>query len=335
MIPRRDFLKSMAAVTSSLMLPAGLTANSSTTRDKWGSLLPQRMLGKTGVPVTMLGVGGFHVGWTLEKDAQEVIEAAIEGGIRFFDTAESYQKGESERRYGKYLVPKYRDEVYIMTKTTSRTAEGAMEHLEGSLKRMNCDYVDLWQIHSVRDPNDVDNRLDQGVLKVLEKAQAQGKVKHIGFTGHANPYAHKWMLEMTKGEDPMQTIQMPINCIDPHFYSFMENALPESVKRNYGIIAMKTLADGRFFAEKKRLDQVQWTSDDPLVPNHITIKEALDFAWSMPVSTLVTGAENADMLKEKIEYAKAFVEMTETDRAALLDRTEALAGNAVEYYKRV
>ncbi|MBE9517061.1 MAG: aldo/keto reductase, partial [Bacteroidetes bacterium] len=115
---RRDFLKQMAMLTGSLMLPVSSFAGSN--KDKWGEILPLRTLGKTGEKVTMLGLGGYHVGWTTEKDAREVIEKAMEGGIRFFDTAESYGKGGSEIRYGKYLVPKYRDDIFIMSKSTAK-----------------------------------------------------------------------------------------------------------------------------------------------------------------------------------------------------------------------
>jgi len=332
---RRKFLQSLAALTSGLMLPANSFGRVFENTDKWGSILPLRKLGKTGVETTMLGLGGFHVGWTTEKDAQEVIESAMEGGIRFFDTAESYDKGGSETRYGKYLVPKYRDEVFIMTKSTASTGQLAMEHLEGSLKRMKCDYIDLWQVHSLRTPDDVEERLNNEVLEVFEKAKAQGKVKHIGFTGHQNPYAHKWMLEKTKENDPFETIQMPINAIDQHYYSFIENVLPEALKRDFGVLAMKTLSDGRFFPEKKRLDRIQWTSDDPVVPNYLSIKEALYYVWSLPVSVLITGAENKSLLEEKIQLAKDFVALTEEDRLAILSKTEKVEGNKVEYYKKV
>ncbi len=303
--------------------------------DKWGQILPLRMLGKTGQEVTMLGLGGYHVGWTTEKDAQEVIETAMAGGVRFFDTAESYDKGGSEARYGKYLVPKYRDEVFIMTKSTAKNGKLALEHLEGSLQRMGCDYVDLWQVHSLRTPADVDERVENEILEVFEKAKAQGKVKHIGFTGHQNPFAHQRMLEQTASKDLFETLQMPINVIDSYFHSFIENVLPIALERNFGILAMKTLSDGRFFGEKKMNEKLIWTSDDPLIPNHISVEEALYFVWSLPVSVLITGAENKMMLQEKIDMANSFVKYSQADRINLLERVHDKAGASIEYYKRV
>jgi predicted aldo/keto reductase-like oxidoreductase len=222
-----------------------------------------------------------------------------------------------------------------MTKSTARDGKTAKEHLEGSLKRMNCDYIDLWQIHSIRTPEDVDNRLENEVLDVFEKAKDEGKVRHIGFTGHRNPYAHKQMLDRTKSNNSFATVQMPVNVIDPHWYSFTENVLKESLNRNLGILAMKTLSDGRFFAEKRRLDKIQYTTENPIIPDAISIKDALYYVWSLPVSVLITGAENKTLLEEKIELAKNFTALSEEQRTSLVDRVAEYAGNKVEYYKKV
>lgn len=330
---RREFIKQLAVLSGSLMLPVSVMG--ATKSDKWGEILPLRKLGKTGESVTMLGLGGYHVGWTTEKDAQEVIEKAIEGGVRFFDTAESYGNGESETRYGKYLVPRYRNDVFIMSKSTAKNAATAKQHLEGTLKRLKCDYLDLWQVHSLETPEDVDNRIKDGVLDVFEKAKAEGKVKHIGFTGHQNPFAHKRMLEKTSGKSIFETVQMPVNVIDSHFHSFIKNVFPSAIDGGFGILAMKSLSDGRFFGEKKVLDKIQWKSEDPLVPNTVSVKEALYFVWSLPVSVLITGAENKELIGEKIELAKNFVKISESERFELLNRVLAKAGNNVEYYKKV
>lgn len=330
---RRIFLKKLALLTGSLLLPVGSFAGSR--KDKWGKILPMRKLGKTGEHVTMLGLGGFHVGWTTEKDAQEVIETAIEGGIRFFDTAESYDNGGSETRYGKYLVPNYRDEVFIMSKSTAQDGATAKKHLEGSLSRLNCDYLDLWQVHSLKTPEDVDNRIENEILDVFHKAKDEGKVKHIGFTGHQNPFAHKHMFGKTLNHDIFETVQMPVNVIDSHFHSFIENVLPLALERNFGVLAMKTLSDGRFFKEKKRLDKIQWESNDPLIPNYISVKEALYFVWSLPVSVLITGAENKELLDEKIGLANKFSEISEMERSTLIAKVFEKAGNQIEYYKKV
>ncbi len=150
-----------------------------------------------------------------------------------------------------------RDNVFIMSKSTATDDITAKKHLEGTLKRLKCDYIDLWQVHSLETPDDTDNRIRNRVLEVFEKAKAEGKVKHIGFTGHQNPFAHKQMLDRTADNDIFETMQMPVNIIDPHFHSFIKNVMPIAVKRNFGILAMKTLSDGRFFKEKKVLNEIR------------------------------------------------------------------------------
>lgn len=335
---RREFLRQLAVLTASVMVPFAESCSAGgKNRDRIGEILPLRKLGKTGQDVTMLGLGGYHIGWTTEKDAQETIEAALEGGIRFFDTAESYGPHTSEERYGKYLVPEYRDLIFLMTKTYSTDARTAREHLEGSLSRLKADYLDLWQIHSVQTPEDVDTRLENGVLDVVIEAKKSGKVKHIGFTGHQNPQAHLRMLERLRDHDVLETVQMPVNPVDAAFHaSFVREVIPEASARNYGILAMKTLADGRFFANKHMLDEKVWETDNPVVPGKAKVSDIFNFAWSLPISVLITGAENKSFITEKIGYAKQFVTMSASDRDKIISSlTDIAAEKKVEYYKEV
>lgn len=330
MADRRMFLKSLAGVTAGLSLSCVSQANISV-KDRLGEVLPKRKLGRTNEYVTMLGTGGYHVGWTTERDAQEVIEASLEGGVRFFDTAESYADGTSETRYGKYLTPKYRDLIFLMSKSTGRDAKTVKEHLEGTLRRLKTDQLDLFQVHAISTPEDVDSRIQLGVLEVLLKAKEDGKIKYLGFTGHQNPFAHARMLEKTKESDIFDTVLMPVNVLDQTYFSFTENVLPKALDRNMGILAIKSLADGRFFAKN---EQAGWTSDDPLIPNYLSIKEAMHFVWSLPVSVLISGNENATFMREKIALARSFSKLSEEQRTALIDKvsTIALTGK-VEYYK--
>ncbi len=247
MADRRTFLKSIAGATAGFTLASTASA-ANPESDRLGEILPKRKLGRTNEYVTMLGTGGYHIGWTTERDAQEVIEASLEGGVRFFDTAESYGPGTSEIRYGKYLTPKYRDLVFLMSKTMGRDAKTVSRHLEETLQRLNTDYLDLYQVHSVFTPDDVDKRIQNGVLEVLQKAKEDGKIRHIGFTGHQNPNAHARMLEQTREIDIFDTILMPVNVLDQSYFSFTNNVLPAALNRNLGILAIKSLADGRFFA---------------------------------------------------------------------------------------
>jgi len=327
---RRSILKTLAALTAGLLVPSkGISSDLFSPGDRIGELLPLRLLGKTGEKVTMLGLGGAHVARCDEKTAEALIERAIEGGIRFFDTAYSYGNGESEERYGKYLVPKYRDISYIMTKTTAESGKDALEEFERSLKRMKLDYVDLWQIHSIRNPQDVDTRLEQEVLEVFRKAKESGKARHIGFTGHTDFNAHKRMLERT---NILETCQMPINCFDPNYKSFINNVLPTLVDQQLGILAMKTLSNGGFFGGTSHYEG----GDNPkIIPNVVSVREAIHFVWSLPISTLITGANDVEMLQEKIDLAKSFKKMDEKSRMDLVDRVgnAVLEGAKVEFYK--
>ena len=327
---RRTFLKTLAALTAGIMVPyKDFAGNIVLPSDRFGELLPMRKLGNTGIDVTMLGLGGAHIGRATEKMAEDLIEAAIEGGIRFFDNAEMYNSGLAETRYGKYLVPKYRDISFIMTKTTGKDAKTVREHLEGSLKRMKTDYVDLYQIHSVNSPADVDSRIEEGVLEEVLKAKESGKVKYIGFTGHRDYKAHQRVLEQT---DVLQTCQMPINCFDPNYKSFINNVMPTLTERNMGILAMKTLSNGGFFGGTRHFHGGE---NPKIVPNVVTVEEALHFVWSLPVSTIITGPDDVPMLEEKITLAKSFKFMEETDRIALVDRVAkgGFDGKLVEFYK--
>ena len=330
MADRRMFLKSLAGATAGLAL-AG-PAKGADDRDRLGEVLPKRKLGRTNQYVTMLCTGGYHVGWTTERDAQEVIEAALEGGVRFFDTAESYADGTSETRYGKYLTPKYRDLIFLMSKSTGKDAKTVKEHLEGTLRRLKTDHLDLYQVHAISTPEDVDNRIQLGVLDVLLKAKEDGKIKYLGFTGHQNPFAHARMLERTKESDIFDTVLMPVNVLDQTYFSFTENIMPKALDRNMGILAIKSLADGRFFAKK---EQAGWTTDDPIIPNYLSIKEAMHFVWSLPVSVLISGNENATFMREKIALARSFSKLTEGQKLSLIDKVKhiALTGK-VEYFKK-
>ncbi len=286
--------------------------------------------------MTCLGLGGYHIGWMdSETQVQAVIEKALEVGVRFFDTAESYGKGRSEERYGRYLIPRYRDDIYLMTKTQAKDADTAREHLHGSLSRLKTDHIDLWQIHALETPDDADSRLAKGVLEEALKAQQAGKVYRIGFTGHASPYAHTRMLENKAVHDACTCCQFPINPVDAaSTHSFTEQVIPKLLEADMGILAMKTLADGRFFASKEMNGEVKWTSRKPVIPNALSMEECILFALSMPITVLITGAEKPEYVEEKAAMARRFSTLSSAHRLALVEKVAAFAKEGeVEYYK--
>lgn len=329
MIDRRAFLKSLAGLTTGIILSSSSVDGQETkpTKDRLGTLLPLRKLGKTGIAVTMLGVGGWHIGEMSETEAQKTIETALAGGVRFFDSAESYQRGGSETRLGKLLVPKYRDEVFLMSKTTARDANGARKHLEGSLKRLNTDQLDLWQVHAVRNPDDVDARIANGIFDVMMEAKKSGKTRFIGFTGHTSPSAHKRVMEKS---DIFDACQLPVNIADISYESFIEGVIPTLVEKEIGVIGMKSLANGGFFGGTRH---GKHGPNPRVVPNRVSIEEAIRFVWAFPVSTLVTGPDDAKQMQEKIDIAKKYTGMNEEERKKLIDKVADMAGTTVEFYK--
>ncbi len=314
-ITRRELLQRLALLTGATFVPwRAFGALEPASSDKLGPVLPYRTLGRTGLKVTMLAVGGSHIGRPSESVAQAVVEAAIENGIRTFDTAQLYQNGGSEERYGKFLTPKYREHVLIFTKTMAEDAATARSHLEGSLRRMKTDYVDLWQLHDIRTIDKANIRVP-GVLDVMLKAKAEGKVRHIGFTGHGSWKTHAHVLELT---DAFETCLMPINIADSSYESFTLNILPILVQRNMGAMAMKTLAaDG--------LTGGRGGAGPHVIPDRLSVNEALRYVWSLPVSTLVSGMASVAHLKANVASARSFVAMSEPERQALIAKVADVA----------
>ena len=340
MLDRRLFLKSMMGATAGLTLgrPFAHGQNDTTEppADRLGQTLPLRKLGRTGESVTMLGFGGSHMiaDGKSSKESQALIETAIEEGIRFFDTAQQYGRGLSERRMGEFLTPKYRDVIYLMTKTQATDAARARRDMDQCRKRLNVDTIDLMQLHHLHSPEDVDRRVDNGVVDVLLEAREQGKIRHLGFTGHDTPRAHLRMFErldaMGVGFDASQ---FPVNVVDPGYESFIENVMPQMTQRTYGVLAMKTLAYGHIVGK-----HTGWTRRDRLVapdivPGRMSLAEALGFVWSLPVASLISGMDEPELIRENAKLAREFRVLDERQRLALIDKAAEFAGPNIEFYK--
>ena len=310
-----------------------IAAATSSRSDRLGKLLPLRMLGSSGPAVTNLGVGGAHVGSASEKDAQAIIEKALEEGVRFFDNAPFYSGGKAEERYGNFLTPKYRDVSFIMTKTMARNRETALKDLDNSLSRLKTDYVDLWQMHSLENPRDVEDRVQNGVLDAFLEAQKKGKVKHIGFTGHSSYKAHLKMLEEIKKRGvKMTSSQMPVNPADPHFESFVTHVVPKCVEAGIGVLAMKTLADGRFFGGNRGWGRTH-VSVKPIVPEVLSVEDVFGFVWSLPITTLVSGMESVQQVSQNTAIARKTWNWNQTERQKRIDAVASIAGPDLEFYK--
>jgi len=335
---RREFIKKAGAAAALTMLmdwAMGMTES-----DRLGDILPQRQLIRNGEKVTTFCLGGYHLGLTdVPKEAQQMIERSLELGIRFFDNARGYNKGRSEEYMGKFLTPKYRKDVFLMTKAPAKTGDGVRKMLDDSLKALNTDYLDLWQIHALGSPEDVDDRINAGVLDAFLEAKEKGKTRYIGFTGHQNPVMVLHFLEfLDKRGLELDTCQMPLNVCDPSFESFEKHALPALLEKEYGVIAMKTMAGGSMMGG--RIDTTPQdiaTKDIPDVVglSDLTLANLHQYVYSLPVSSLCSGNRFLYELDENVAVLKNLKELSESDKQKLVAMAKPYAGMIVENYKRV
>ena len=314
---RREFLQSMVAATgattlinSGISAPLGMQGS-----DKLGTRLPMRPLGKTGEFVTLLGLGGYHMAVGSERDSQQLIEAALEEGIRFFDCAVKYHRGVSETRYGQFLTPKYRDDVYLMTKCDTRDPEiPAQQQLEDSLRRMNTDYVDLWMVHTIIDEEDAEKRVNE-MFEVAQKAKAEGKIRHFGFSGHKATEAHLKALQTLGKEADVALMPMSPNDFVSDD-SFIINVLPKLVENGTAPLAMKTMNAGQF-------NRIHGGKN--AVPERISLEEHQWFTLSLPISTWISGIQTLEQVRENANIARRFTKLSEKDRLSIADKVSDMA----------
>jgi predicted aldo/keto reductase-like oxidoreductase len=281
--------------------------------------MPRRALGRTGVDVSVLGLGGSHLGEAKsEREAVRIVHEAIDAGLNFMDNAWEYHDGRSEEWMGKALDGGRRHKVFLMSKVCShgRDRKTAMRQLKESLRRLKTDYLDLWQIHEVIYDNDPELHFARGgVIEALEEARERGLVRFIGFTGHKDPMIH---LKMLAHNYPFDTCQLPLNCFDATFRSFERQVLPELNRRGIAAIGMKSLGgDG-----------------DPIKKRAVTVTEALRYAMSLPVATIVSGIDSLKVLRQNLRIACGFTPMTTEEMQALRTRCAAAAADGhFELYK--
>ena len=274
--------------------------------------MPARTLGRTGVEVSLIGLGGWHLGFKhIDDDLSiRIIRTAVDNGINFMDNCWDYNEGASEIRMGKALRDGYRERVFLMTKIDGRTKEEAAKQLDESLRRLQTDHIDLVQHHEIlrfEDPHRIFD--EQGANAALIEARDAGKIRFIGFTGHKDPRIHLYMLEVAR-ENGFQfdTVQMPLNVMDAHYRSFEKLVLPELVQQNIGVLAMKTLANGTILESKT-----------------VTAIECLHYAMNLPTSVVITGCEDLEDLEQALTAARTFKPLRDDEVRALLGKTEKAA----------
>jgi aryl-alcohol dehydrogenase-like predicted oxidoreductase len=312
---RRSFIKRAAVLGAVPLIPGGAMAQQDQGKSRSQQVpsgeVPKKQLGRTGVQVSAMGLGGYHLG-SAETDqaAIEIVAKALDHGVNFFDNAWEYHDGLSEERMGRALKGK-RDRAFVMTKvcTHGREKKLAMRMLEESLRRLQTDHLDLWQIHEVVYDNDPDLIFAQdGAAEALTAAKQQGKVCFIGFTGHKDPEIH---LKMLSHDFPFDTIQMPLNCCDASFRSFETHVLPEANRRGIAALGMKSLGG----------------SGELVRHGAITAEQGLRYAMSLPVATTISGIDSMEVLDQNLKVAVDFKPLGSLEMQALRDQCRAVAAD--------
>ncbi len=274
--------------------------------------VPERPLGKTGINVSIVGLGGYHLGNVDdEKEAARMVHAAIDRGMTFMDNCWDYHDGKSEEWMGKALAQGgYRQKAFLMTKVDGRTKKAAAEQLDQSLKRLRTDTIDLVQLHEIiRDSDPGRCFAPGGAIEALVEAKQAGKLRFTGFTGHKDPTIH---LAMLKAADDhrfeFDAVQLPLNVLDAHYRSFEKMVLPVLVQKGIGVLGMKPMSAGKILDTKK-----------------VSAVECLHYAMSLPTSVVITGCESMGILDQAIDAALTFEPMSAEQKTALLERTRELA----------
>ena len=309
---RREFLKTAAAATvvTSLSDKGALGADS----------FPYRTLGRSGEKVSMVGLGGYHIGHPEDEQLSiRLVRTALDDGMNFLDNCWDYNGGQSEIRMGKALRDGYRQKAFLMTKIDGQTRQAATQQLEESLRRLQTDHVDLLQFHEVIRETDPGRIMGAGGgMEAVLEAKKQGKVRYIGFTGHKSPDIHLKMLETAFAHQfTFDAVQMPLNVMDAHYNSFEKKVLPVLVKHGIGVLGMKPMGDSIILRSKAA-----------------TPVECLHYAMSLPTSVVITGCESIKILQQALDAARSFKPMSQEEVTQLLAKTApAAAKGEYELYK--
>jgi predicted aldo/keto reductase-like oxidoreductase len=309
---RRNFLKSVAATTVASSLSSKLSAAAEPP-------IPHRTLGRTGEKISMVGIGGYHLGRPSEQDAIRIVRTALDAGVNFLDNCWDYNNGVSEERMGKALGEGYRQKAFLMTKLDGQTKAAAAQQLEQSLARLKTDHIDLLQFHEVIRDTDPDRIFGPGGgMEAVVEAKKQGKVRFIGFTGHKSPEIHNKMLATAFAHQfTFDAVQMPLNVMDAHYDSFEKKTLPILVKHGIGVLGMKPMGDAIILKSK---------TASPV--------ECLHYAMNLPTSVVITGCDSIEILQQALDAARSFQPMSHEQVAGLLAKTsQAAMKGEYELYK--
>jgi aryl-alcohol dehydrogenase-like predicted oxidoreductase len=337
---RRDFLKKSSVLGAAAIV--GNAVADTTTRafpplpsnPLTEKAMPTRNLGRTGYRVGIFSLGGQA---SIEQPNNEavavpLVERAIDLGVNYIDTAAMYGgPGRWSQKYIGEVMKHRRHQVYLASKTHDRTRDGSLKLLEESLKLLNTDHLDAWQLHHIDSQSDVDQIFGKGgAIEAFQQAKEQKMVRCFGVTGHRDPDLLIQCLERFQFDQ----ILMALNAADQYHLSFMEKLLPLAVEQQLGIIGMKIPARGRILTSWKPAEHKQagWEGDAPL-PGTLAMKDALYYVLSLPVSTVIIGCDTIAQLEENVQLARDFTPLSERQMAALTQKTEPIARQSL-FFRR-
>jgi len=305
---RREFLEKVAVGVAAGAAISG-TARPAGAMPAGGGEMPYRTLGRSGEKVSLLGLGGYHIG--VQQDEQEsirIVRTALDSGVNFLDNCWDYNGGASEIRMGKALQDGYRKKAFLMTKIDGQIKDVAARQIDESLRRLQVETIDLVQFHEVIRPGDPNRILGPGgALEAALAAKKAGKLRYIGFTGHKDPDIHLKMLNMAFRQGfTFDAVQMPLNVMDAHFKSFAKNVVPVLVEHGIGVLGMKPMANGIILRSKT-----------------VTPIECLHYAMNLPTSVVMNGCDSLERLQQGLEAARTFKPLSQAEVAALLAKTAA------------
>jgi predicted aldo/keto reductase-like oxidoreductase len=320
---RRDFLQTAGMIGAGIALSESfLRAQDAPPQLELSNVgpdkIPRKPFGRTRENVSIIGIGGYSLGDAPSlKEAIAIVHEAIDAGVNFFDNAWEYHDGKSEEWMGQALKGR-RDKVFLMTKvcTHGRDKKVGLRQLDESLKRLQTDHLDLWQIHECVYDNDPDRHFAKGgVIEALDEAKKAGKVRYVGFTGHKHPAIH---LKMLSYDYPFDSVQFPLNAFDASYRSFQEHVLPEVNKRGMAALGMKSLGG----------------NGQPIIQGVATVEDALRYAMSLAVATTISGIDSLAVLHQNLGIARGFKPMTASEMKALRQQCARAAGDGhLELYK--
>jgi len=336
---RRDFLKTTGALTAGLMAQAALPASATSlpslpSNPATPKAMPTRNLGKTGYRVGIFSLGGQAAIERADNAAIAVpiIERALDLGVNYIDTSSIYGGPQrwSEQYVGQVMKGR-RSEAFLASKTIQRTKEGSLRMLETSLKLLNTDHLDLWQLHDIGSDNEVQQIFAKGgAMEALLEARDQKMVRFLGITGHFRPEPlidciHRY---------PFDTILMAVNAADPHHFSFSEQLLPLAVEKQMGIIGMKVPARGRILSSwtPPPIEQQKHSWEGMVLaptPGTLDMRQAMYYSLSLPVSTVIIGCDSVAQLEQNVQLAREFTPFSEKQMIALAQKAEPVSKQAL------